>query len=100
MNGKEAKVHLLAVMNCANDSPSTLNSSYTKGQCWNIMFSAVKDYTETDIVNDLVVSNILKEFPDYMRCDFVLEEAPQDKGNEKLQPIKANIRSSEDPLPF
>lgn len=100
MNGKEAKMHLLAVMDCANDSPSTLNSSYTKGQCWNMMFSAVKDIAEKKIVPDLVAANILKEFPDYMRCDFVLEEAPQDKGSEKLQPITANICSSEDPLPF
>lgn len=100
MNGKEAKIHLLAVLDCANDSHSTLNSSYTKGQCWNMMFAAVKCYEETDIVNELVANNILKEFPDYMRCDFVLEEAPQDQGSEKLQSITANICSPEGPLPF
>jgi hypothetical protein len=89
MKAKKVIEHLLAVMDYADDNESKLNYKFTREQCWNMMFGAVKDIPEDQEVSDLVVNNIMREFPDYMRCDFKIEDAPQNTMERAVQPTTA-----------
>lgn len=78
MKAKDVREHLLAVMDYADEKESKLNWKFTRERCWNMMFGAIKDDPDDKKISDLVVNNIKREFPDYMRCDFKIDDAPQD----------------------
>lgn len=63
---KELKEYLLSVMDYADDRRSTVNPSFTKGKAWNMFMTAVNSVSdENSIVNEMIVRNVLKEFPKY-----------------------------------
>lgn len=69
----QLKEHLLAVMDYADDDKECkMNRSISKGKYWNMLMDCCIKKDDSEIVGDIVVKNTLTEFPDYLRCDFVV----------------------------
>ena len=69
----DLKEHLLAVMDYASDEKECeMNRSISKGKYWNMLMDCCIKKEDNEICADIIISNTLKEFPDYLRCDFVV----------------------------
>ena len=69
----DLKEHLLAVMDYASDEKECkMNRSISKGKYWNMLMDCCIKEDDNKICADIIINNTLKEFPDYLRCDFVV----------------------------
>lgn len=67
----QLKDHLLAVMDHADDDKECIqNRSISKGKFWNMLMDVCLKKDDNKVCSEIIVSNTLKEFPDYMRIDF------------------------------
>ncbi len=68
--------HLLATMDSANDDRSKTNQSFTYEQSWNLfMKCCIEAKDKTTKVHDMIIKNVLRDFPFYKRCDADYETA-------------------------
>lgn len=62
----EAKDFMFAVMDVFVDNePSETNKSFTNEQCWNILFGAIKDTIDSELINEHTWRNIKNNFSKY-----------------------------------
>jgi len=62
----EAKDYLFAIMNVfIDDEPSESNKSINNEKCWNMMFGAIKDEPDEEIINEHIWRNIKNNFKKY-----------------------------------
>ena len=68
----QLKEHLLATMDYASDEKECkMNRSISKGKYWNMLMGCCIKEPEDKNVSGLIINNTLREFPDYLRCDYI-----------------------------
>lgn len=67
----ELKEYLLAVMDYVDDNKMCKkNNKVSKEKLWNWGISACIENADDKRCSELIVKNIITEFPEYLRCDY------------------------------
>lgn len=63
--------HLLATMDSFGEEMCKANPGISKEKFWNMCISACMQHpNKEDKIGDLIAKNVLREFPEYDRCDY------------------------------
>lgn len=62
--------HLLATMDSFSDQMCKANSGISKETFWNMCMGSCMQKDPSSRVNEITVTNVLREFPEYTRSDY------------------------------
>lgn len=65
--------HLLATMDSFTDQMCEGNSGISKEKYWDICLRSTSGKDKLTPLQDIMATNVLREFPDYTRCDYDFE---------------------------
>jgi hypothetical protein len=70
----ELEEHLLATMDSFTDQMCKGNSGMSKEQYWNICLGATMNKEKSLPLPRIMSDNVLREFPEYTRCDYKFDQ--------------------------
>lgn len=75
--------HLLATMDSFSDQMCESNRGISKESYWNLcMKICINEPDKHKQVDDIVIKNVLTEFPEYSRVDYVLPYTEEDMASD------------------